>query len=141
MRVFRLEDDEGNGVYRGIIANAMTSYWRKYCTVSEASNTHPMPHMDKIFNVDENRKYEFLNSIAWPNDRYEVHQRFGFESVESYKNWVYEKLWRDNLTRGSEVHLCEYEVEEKYAIIGEKQLSFDKRFASLVAVHKPNHFG
>lgn len=125
MKVFRVEDDEGNGMYNG------------WCALQEMQERerHPIPgddwelmsavHKSKI----DERCYEVLSM----NDPCEAPDEllFGFASMEQLRFWIYKHEWIQRL-KDEGFKLSVYEVEDGWAAHGRTQAVFIKDKATLI---------
>lgn len=151
--VYRLENSDGSGVYH---CNA----WSRCCGGSFSSDTHPMPFHDDImvsnFNdffdqikseYDIDIEESLLNFSAYSNYQQFLFiydgalskvdgrraSRFGFESIESLKRWVFDPDWRSALSEYG-IQISVYEIEERFVLYGESQLIFLKEQGKLVDI-------
>lgn len=127
MRVYRLEGANGESIYRDWMPEprANKTLWTAACGSDNGSDNHPVPHNDQPFH---------RALIHSPYMVYDLH--FGFLTRDQYLAWVFNPVWRQNLTDLGVV-LRVYEVPLKYLFIGTHQVGFVKDKAEVVAEHAP----
>lgn len=115
MRVLRVEDREGRGMYR---ATEDGCYAVRAGMESTADERHPMPWNDSKFR----RAFE---AADFPEDGYV----FGFLNEEQLNSWLYDERVRSNMV-GLGLVLNAYEVPDSSAIVGYTQLTFEQAEAT-----------
>ena len=124
MKIWRLEDSEGAGVYRG------GNYYLKATWDDDEDcnnvNRHPTPHNDDalgFYDIHSSIRYDYI---------------FGFTSLSQMHQWVYRAKWRRALTNMS-IQLNCYEVDSEHVRRSPFQAIFNKNYAKLVESRKPNY--
>ncbi len=104
MLIYRVEDDDGLGMYADDMLN----------NAARVSDRHPMPASDGR-----------LMDAGWLEFQSEHSSdvRFGFGSLEQLRFWLYRQSWRNHLTdEGYRVHV--YDVPDGFGLIGDTQAVF-----------------
>lgn len=118
LRVFRVVDSNGDGMYSGNLpyfdeecgVEIHRSLWCAACMRNEYSPVHPAPFEDGISDFDS----------SW---------LFGFQSMDALQKWIYKTVWIDNMTAlGGRVICFVVEGEDNF-IVGGRQCVFDPRAA------------
>lgn len=112
MKIYRVEDDQGTGMYRTSIALR---------EMNCSDKRHPSPWDDMKL------------SEPWENmDLYERSKMFfGFSSLDQLKFWIYLEEWR-KLLKKEGYFISVYECEPDDAIIGETQAIFIRSSATKI---------
>lgn len=121
MLVYRLETEDGLGVYRGDTWEG--SAWCK-ATNDNSHNLQLLPNEDGVSST--------LLSLTTT--------RFGWHSVELYLQWVDRVEWRKAFEKLN-VSLCVYQVEDYNVITRSCQCVFNINHATLIKKLSPLHFG
>lgn len=121
VKIYRVEGFCGQGAYR--------TYAKDCCTLAQLLTNgedrciHPTPCEDK----ELSHIWSKLDMTDSREDYY-----FGFESIESYKQWFYCEEGREEAAREEYGYLMVYEIDKKYLHIGEKQVIFLMEEASVI---------
>lgn len=106
MKVFRIEDERGAGMYR----SGKSVIFSDICW---PDRSHPSPWEDIPFGYS-------MRAYDRPDI---VHHRFGFASLEQLRRWIYKDEWLVELHHAG-YRLSIYEVDPYNVIIGESQCAF-----------------
>jgi hypothetical protein len=128
-RFFRLEGNDGLGIYHSVCENNI-SPWDNVTKNSrhmlQQDNIHVIPSLDKklglTFDCIEDESYFF-----------------GFLDIDQYKAWLYNPVWRHKLGDYG-INLCVYEIDSRKLKKSEHQVAFRREDAILVEVLNPFHF-
>lgn len=112
MIVYRVENSEGLGPYRG-------------------HGWHPTRHMDKVThpnpNWDEGMVEEWHRRVG---NHYDSQYVFGFESMDQLNAWFNDQEMSDLMVFGYSI--VAFEVADSDVIIGRKQLAFVRATAKIL---------
>lgn len=119
MRVFRVENERGDGMYTGY-PNLFSA--PGYTTELEL---HPSP-------LDESSAFRkvWMNLKRVEQESYS----FGFSNVRQCLQWLFMNRWRKYLDKHGYM-LVEYEVPDHDVIVGNRQVAFLKACAEQVEQH------
>lgn len=112
MKVYRIVDKKGRGLYRDLAEKIGMSL--------SASDEHPTPYMDSQLTREQQKKdLEFSD------------KRYCFASIEQLKRWMYNDEWiKEAIQLKAKVYT--FEVEAKYLAVGTTQAIFVQGKAKLV---------
>lgn len=126
MLIYRIEDVDGGGMYRGDNSYANP-------VASSNSDRHPLPNDDSL--LMDNISFRMDQDVD-PCDRHqhwtyflEDEFIFGFASVEQMRNWVYNDDWLVSLDHVG-FNLTVYDVPENHICIGNTQAVFRRHEAT-----------
>lgn len=129
IRFFRLENDDGVGVYHSADDSGL-SIWQKVTESKESSLQHDAIHVQPVVDYELRLTFEELTRCQY---------HFGFLSIDQYKAWLYNPLWRKNLSNHG-ISLSIYEIEEGDLKKSSHQVAFLRNDATLVEKVNPFHF-
>lgn len=120
IRVFRLENSEGVGVY-------WSDLNRSAGISGDSTPAHPLPHYDQAFMAS-------LQNYKKTNSEYdEDHFRFCFSSMTQLQRWFDSDACKRLASVG--VKLNEYECDDSDMICGDTQCTFIKNSAKFIRRH------
>jgi hypothetical protein len=128
-RFFRLERKDGLGIYHAVCDNNL-SPWDNVT----GSNDN-MLQQDSIHIIPSEDKQLGLSFDAIDDEFY----FFGFLTIEQYKAWVYNPVWRKKLSQYG-VMLSVYEIDTKKLKKSPHQVAFRRQDATLIESLDPFHF-
>lgn len=113
--LYRIENEEGQGVYTTFEEKGNKSIWFKVSKLNVDNNMQPPPY-NSILNYNENKRELF----------------FAFSSLEQLRNWFYDDYW---LLQFEELgfKLVVYKTQLKYCKRDVHQAVFEKERASKLA--------
>lgn len=119
MRVFRVEDNTGNGPYDE--DGPLSAFENDRDSPGKRTARHPSPFKDE----DDPRNRLLMPGVFRPFI-------FGFNSEAQALEWFYKPKWREALAKGG-FYLSEYETSDDKMLDGYKQVMFIRAWAKLVA--------
>lgn len=122
-KVFRVETSGGRGMY---------SVW--YELDLGNSDAHPCVYEDSLYMENAEKFNPALvdrrcGVLKWST--YPVGHRFGFESLDQLRRWIFNDDWIKKLSDVGCV-LCVYEVPDIALIVGRTQVTFSFEMATLI---------
>lgn len=139
MRVYRIVDEHGCGMYRPVNMG-MHSLWERAIGSSDSSYASPDPHPSAHNDAGIARNWpEFAQRHGLRTllgdipSLYDMHyvltdHRFGFGSLTQLRRWVFGVGWLQSMHEcGGVVQV--YEVPEEHVLMGICQVTFDSRYA------------
>jgi hypothetical protein len=122
MLIYRIEDSEGGGLYRGdnLCKNPINSF---------SSYRHPMPYNDSLFvanaeAVMEREGYSRRNVSDFIDGDY----IFGFATTDQLRNWVHRDDWLFKMDQRG-FRLAVFDMPYDDVIVGHSQAVFRRRAA------------
>lgn len=138
MRLYRVEDEYGDGVY-----NCEVGYPEGFDGRGDTKR-HPHPRYDSglLAALGCDSWDAVVISSGWgetepaPNSplRHWDDLRFAFASIAQFKFWFHRKAWRSYYDRNG-LRLVEYEVAAGFTFCGDTQAIFDREHARVVKRH------
>ena len=120
MLVYRIENADGEGVYRA-------SGWAFGCDFFyNDDNRHPLPCMDSKL-MREIPTYMINPNNGMPSSVFS----YGFSSLEQLKCWFFQSRWRDRMDEMG-FHVSVYEGDEGDVYVGDTQAVLIKDQCKLV---------
>lgn len=128
--VWRLEDENGEGIYRGGKDKLGKSYVLHCTNLNDWSlygdTRYPTPWNDKGLVPQLSRLMRDLEEF-----------HFGFRNLQQFYNWIHRAEWRRNFSTEGVV-LNKYRVNVRHVKIGDAQAMFLKKHAVLIETRKPD---
>lgn len=121
--VFRLEMPDGKGIFQSY--GNKPSIWTQCSDGYQNIQKHPTLAFDRELQLVEEELGRKIRDYF-----------FGFTSLNQYKKWMFNPLWRKRLST-LKAQLNEYEVEDGYLFKSEYQALFKKEFSILIKTHNP----
>jgi hypothetical protein len=136
MLIYRIEDEDGGGVYRGDNSdmNPMGG---------SVSDRHPLPADDSLLQEslrfrmrrDLAKEYQWKHWTSFLEDDF----IFGFSSIDQMRNWVYQDVWLRKLDKGG-FFLSEFNVPKHHVCVGNTQAVFRRSKATKFHRHTMAEF-
>lgn len=133
MEVWRLETDEGIGIYQSVIGfdgRRQPSLWSRSTNNSCDPDWHPIPHSSQHLMSQFDDKAHLRNFIEYS---------FGFSGKRQFLQWVFDPKWRHALVKNG-VLLNIYNVDKRLCLVDNHQVMFIKDKAKLIKTMAVNAF-
>src|ERR1700741_5401843 len=134
MLVYRIEGENGDGIYRG-----------KYCRDNPMDwipSKHPGPARDSLLvdnaNVIREREDDWysLDFCEWITHSNYI---FGFAGVEQMRNWIFNDMWLWRMEERG-FRLAVFDIESSDVIVGHTQCIFHRHDIKQASYFKPAEF-
>jgi|SRR6185437_16749398 len=135
MLVYRIEGENGDGIYRG-----------KYCRDNPLEwipSKHPAPWRDSLLvnNCNAIRGVEDDEDCSCSMDEWLPRQNyiFGFANTDQLRAWVFNDLWLWQFEQRG-FRLSVFDIESRHVIVGNTQCIFKREHIKQASYFKPAEF-
>lgn len=131
MLVYRIEDQEGGGLYRGDNSGSNPLRYDE--------DRHPVPQNDSLLTYNGQEKMlrddvpEFYTFSGWFENEGFI---FGFANTDQLRSWIYNDEWLVKMERRG-FRLAVFDIENEHVIVGNTQAIFKRDRAKDVAFFGP----
>ena len=124
MCVFRVEDAQGRGFYRG-------PWFEMHMRLLDGNDSiaHPTPYADSQYGISEDARKE-RDPEHWIGK-----QVFGFVSLDQLRRWFYNDTWLQGMHPSMRISV--YECPADDPVIGRTQCTFTRGKAKLIQQCEP----
>lgn len=136
MKLFRIQDENDNGLYRINDGSGRNGYFMllpaDFHAGNEGNRQHPLPYEDSLL-VSNRRKREALVGLSDCTGEL----RYAFNSIEQLRRWMYKDEWLE-CCDAIGLYVAVYEVPEDQVIVGHTQCCFNRLHAKRIKMLRCN---
>lgn len=126
--IWRLEDEEGRGLYAGILSSF---FGPSYFTMAVEDCGGISDEEDQKMCALHTAPFEDVG-LGWDElGRTQLDYIFGFKNLAQFRRWIYREDWRRKLGEYG-IRLNHYECDPDYCRCGQSQAIFQREHAVLI---------